>query len=443
MLQRIASALTRWSTRWVPDSWVIAVILTVVAAVAAVLATGQTPLAVVGFWGDGLWELLAFGMQMAIVIVSGYILAETPVFRRGLEKLATLATGPRSAVALMALTSLLLAWVNWGLSLIGSGVFAKTLARRVPQADFRLLVASAYLGLGCLWHAGLSASAPLLVATEGHFLVKQVGVIPVTQTIFHPFNLLLSLAVIVVMTTVAVVAHPPAAESDTLTDPEPPSHALPARPAHTPAERLEQSPVINWVIGGAGLLWLVQYLAAKGAAGINLNVVNLFFLSLGVLLHGTPQRFLKAAEEAGHHVWGIVVQFPLYGGIFGIIKYSGLQDIASVWFAGATTPALYPLFVTWYSGVLNYLIPSGGAKWAVEAPYVLQAAQTMGASVPATVLAYAWGDMLTDIIQPFWAIPLLGLAKLQFRDIMGYALLFFAIYALLVTAAFAAAPWFF
>ena len=162
-----------------------------------------------------------------------------------------------------------------------------------------------------------------------------------------------------------------------------------------------------------------------------------------MLLHGTPQRFLAAAEEAGHHVWGIVIQFPLYGGIFGIIKFSGLQDAAAGWFAGATSPAYYPLFVTWYSGILNYLIPSGGAKWAVEAPYVLQAAQSMGASVPATVLAYAWGDMLTDIIQPFWAIPLLGLAKLQFRDIMGYALLFFAIYAVLVTGAFALTPQFF
>jgi short-chain fatty acids transporter len=443
MMQRLALALTRWSTRWVPDSWVIAVILTLVAGLTAVLATGKSPVAVVGYWGDGLWELLAFGMQMAIVIVSGYILAETPVFKNLLERLAGLAKGPRSAVALMALTSLLLAWLNWGLSLIGSGVFAKTLARRVPKADFRLLVASAYLGLGCLWHAGLSASAPLLVATEGHFLVKQIGVIPVTQTIFHPFNLLLSLAVIVVMTTVAVVAHPPEAASVFLDDHSPAEHPQTQAIPRTPAEAIEQSPLINWLIGGAGLLWLVQYLAQKGAAGINLNVVNLFFLTLGVLLHGTPQRFLKAAEEAGHHVWGIVVQFPLYGGIFGIIKYSGLQDIASTWFAGATSPALYPLFVTWYSGVLNYLIPSGGAKWAVEAPYVLQAAQTMGASVPATVLAYAWGDMLTDIVQPFWAIPLLGLAKLQFRDIMGYALLFFAVYALLVTAAFAAAPWFF
>jgi short-chain fatty acids transporter len=443
MLQRIALALTRWSTRWVPDSWVIAVILTLVAGLTAVLATGKTPLAVIGFWGDGLWELLAFGMQMAIVIVSGHILAETPLFKRLLERLAGLAKGPRSAVALMALTSMLLAWVNWGLSLIGSGVFAKTLARRVPQADFRLLVASAYLGLGCLWHAGLSASAPLLVATEGHFLVKQIGVIPVTQTIFHPFNLLLSLAVLVVMTTVAVVAHPPQAAAVFLDDHAPVQHSPMAQAARTPAEAIEQSPVINLLTGGAGLLWLAQYLAQKGAAGINLNVVNLFFLSLGVLLHVTPQRFLKAAEEAGHHVWGIVIQFPLYGGIFGIIKYSGLQDIASAWFAGATSPAMYPLFVTWYSGVLNYLIPSGGAKWAVEAPYVLQAAQTMGASVPATVLAYAWGDMLTDIVQPFWAIPLLGLAKLQFRDIMGYALLFFVIYALVVTIGFAAAPWFF
>lgn len=440
MLQRLAAGLTRWSTRWVPDSWVIAVILTLVAGLTAVLTTGRSPMAVIGYWGDGFWELLAFGMQMALVIVSGYIVADTPVFRGLLERLAGLARGPRAAVALMALTSMLLAWINWGLSLIGSGVFARTLARRIPQADFRLLIASAYLGLGCLWHAGLSASAPLLVATEGHFLVKQIGVVPVTQTIFHPFNLGLSLVVLVVMTAVAVVAHPPEAAILAVDDDPPEAPAVPA-PARTPAEALERSPLVNALVGGAGVIWLGQYLAQKGAAGINLNVVNFFFLTLGVLLHGTPQRFLKAAEEAGRHVWGVVVQFPLYGGIFGIIKFSGLQDLAAGWFAGATAPGQYPLFVLWYSGALNYLIPSGGAKWAVEAPYVLQAAQRSGASVPATILAYCWGDMLTNILQPFWAIPLLGLAKLQFRDIMGYALLFFAVYAVVVTAAFAAVPW--
>lgn len=439
MLQTVASALTRWSTRWVPDSWVIAVLLTGVAAVGAMLATGKGPVAMVGYWGDGLWELLAFGMQMALVVISGYVLAVTPLFSRLLNHLAGLARGARSAIALMAITSLLLAWLNWGLSLIGSAVFAKTLAKRIPKLDYRLLVASAYLGLGCLWHAGFSASAPLLIATQGHFLEKQIGIIPVTETLFHPFNLLLSVSVVGVMVTVAVLAHPSpeqmADASPILAETEEDRPVIENMPA-TPAEKLEQAWWVNGIIGGMGLLWLGLHLSQKGAAGINLNVVNLLFLSLGVLLHGTPARFLQAAEEAGHHVWGIVLQFPLYAGIFGIIKFSGLQALLSGWFSTATTPGLFPLFVTWYSGILNYLIPSGGAKWAIEAPYILEAAQNMGASLPMTVLAYAWGDMLTDLIQPFWAIPLLGLAKLQFRDIMGYCLLFFGAYAVLVTGAF-------
>lgn len=419
-----------------PDSWVIAVLLTAVTAVGAMLVTGNGPLAIVGYWGDGFWELLAFGMQMALVVISGYVLAVTPVFTRLLERLAALAKGPRSAIALMAATSMVLAWFNWGLSLIGSAVFAKTLAARVPQLDYRLLVASAYLGLGCLWHAGFSASAPLLIATKGHFLEKQTGIIPVTDTLFHPFNLTLSVLVIGVMVAVAVLAHPSPEQTVQSGPMLPDGEQIPAKTPRTPAEKLEQAWWVNGLMGGMGLLWLGMHLSQKGIAGINLNVVNLLFLSLGVLLHGTPARFLKAAEEAGQHVWGIVVQFPLYAGIFGIIKFSGLQETLSGWFATATTPGWFPLFVTWYSGLLNYLIPSGGAKWAIEAPYILEAAKEMGASLPMTVLAYAWGDMLTDLIQPFWAIPLLGLAKLQFRDIMGYCLLFFGVYAVLVTAAF-------
>jgi short-chain fatty acids transporter len=193
---------------------------------------------------------------------------------------------------------------------------------------------------------------------------------------------------------------------------------------------------VNGIAALLGAVWIVKAFGAKGLGAINLDLVNLLFLTLGLVFHGTPASFLRAAEEGGRHVWGIVVQFPFYAGIFGILKYSGLQDVLAGWFARVATAETYPFVILWYSGFLNYIVPSGGSKWAIEGPYIVQAAQTIGASTNFTVLAYAWGDMLTDVIQPFWAIPLLAIAGLRFRDIMGFALVFFGAYAALLSAAF-------
>jgi short-chain fatty acids transporter len=181
----------------------------------------------------------------------------------------------------------------------------------------------------------------------------------------------------------------------------------------------------------------VIWFREKGPAGLNLNVLNLVFLALGALLHRRPSAFLRAAEEGTRYVWGVIVQFPLYAGIFGIIKLSDLQSVLSGWLATFVRPESYPTFVLWYSGILNYIIPSGGSKWAIEAPYVLEAARALHLPLEPTIIAYAWGDMMTDIIQPFWALPLLAMTRLEFRDLMGYAILIFVIYSSIVTAAFA------
>ena len=193
MLQRLARAMTAWSTRWVPDAYVIAVLLSLLAFGLGLAFTDSGPLDLVKDWGTGFWELLSFSMQMCLIIMTGYILAVSRPLRALFGWLASRAGSPRGAVVLTALVSMGLAWINWGLSIVGSAVFVRYVARRQPRADYRLLVCSAYLGLGTLWHAGLSASMPLLVATPGHFMEKELGVIPVSHTLFHPFNLLLVL----------------------------------------------------------------------------------------------------------------------------------------------------------------------------------------------------------------------------------------------------------
>jgi short-chain fatty acids transporter len=448
MLQKLASASTRWSTRWVPDAWVIAVILTIVAYVLGLFFTKATAFQLIQNWGSGFWVLLSFGMQMCLIIMTGYILATTPIFSRLLNGLAGLPKSNKGAIAMMALVSMGLAWINWGLSIVGSAVFVRFLVRKQKGVDYRLLVATAYLGLGTMWHSGLSASAPLLVATPKHFLEKEIGIIPITETIFHPFNLLLALAVLVALVIAGPLMHP--RKEDTFeADPELIKEAgfeAPPKPKPadmTPALWIEHSPIINIIVAASGIIWLVWYFGKNGWAGINLDVVNFVFLVIGILLHWTPASFLKAAMEGGSFIWGVVVQFPFYAGIFGIIKFSGLAEVMGDWFTAIATKETYPFIVMWYSGILNYIVPSGGAKWAVEAPYIMAAGKTLGVSGPMTVIAYAWGDMITDVIQPFWAIPLLGVAKLNFRDIMGYCMIYFIIYMVIISAGFLLLPVFF
>jgi short-chain fatty acids transporter len=380
-------------------------------------------------------------MQMCLVIVTGSILAASRPFVRLLDALAACPRSPRAAIGMMALFSMTAALFHWGLSLIGSAVFARHLARRRGDLDYPLLIASAYLGMGAVWHAGLSGSVPLLVATPGHFLAETTGVIPITETIFRPFNLALVGLVMVAMTFLAVAMHPKPgaampAPASALAGDEPASDVEPRTPSLTPALRLERSPVVAFLLGGAGLLWLVLTVRAKGAGAVTLNFVNFAFLTLGLLLHGRPSSFLRAAAGAGSHVWGVIVQFPLYAGIMGMMRGSGLSDVIAGWFTRASDPESYPSFVLWYSAILNYFVPSGGSKWAIEGPYVLEAAAQLGVRASDTALAYAWGEMVTDIIQPFWAIPLLAVAGLTFREIAGYGLAFCLLYALIVGGAF-------
>lgn len=473
MLQRLATAMTRWSTRWVPDAWIIAVILTILAYILAFfLSPGYKPsglpelkpaldleraATLVFYWGKGFWVLLTFAMQMALIILTGYIVAVSPPFRRLLNWLAGLPKSPRGAIALMALVSMVLSFFNWGLSIVGAAVFSRFMVKKQRGVDYRLLIAAAYLGLGTTWHSGLSASAPLLVATPGHFMEKQMGVVDITQTIFHPFNLILVLIVVVFLTVFVPMLHP---KKEDVVEADPAlvgeeEFIAPTLPKDaTPAERLEHSPVINIIISVIfGLFFLWQYFTQPPAKGsitlqialsrINLDTVNFIFLTLGVLLHWTPASLLKAAKEAGGFIWGVVLQFPFYAGIFGIIQYSGLQDVIASWFVAIADRGTYPAIIYWYSGILNYFVPSGGSKWAIEAPYVIAAGLKLNVPNALTVLTYAWGDMMSDIIQPFWAIPLLGVAKLNFRDIMGYCLVIFIPYVILVTIAFLLAPLFF
>jgi len=439
MLATLAVRLSEVTARLVPSAFAIALILTFFTFALAFFVAGAAPSRIVIEWGNGFWTLVPFAMQMALVVLSGYLVSTAPPVDRAFARLAGLAKTPRSAVVLMAFVSMALAWVHWGLSLVGCAMFVRHVVRAEPRVDYRLLVCAAYFGMGATWHAGLSASAPLLVATPGHFLEDTVGIIPVSATIFSAFNLGLTAVVVLLLVVMAAVLHPPTGEA------RPIEPALlerlerfdPPPPPHTPsvAARIDHSRLLTLGVAACGAGWLVWYFATSGFA-LTLDVLNFAFLMLAVALHPSAASLLAASERGAGLLAGIVLQFPFYAGMYGVIQGTALAELVGEAIAAMATPETLPVWLYWYSGLVNYFVPSGGSKWAIEAPYLVDAAMRLGVPTPQVVLAYAWGDMATDIIQPFWALPLLAAARIDFRDIMGYAAIVFVVYNVVVSCAF-------
>ena len=419
MLNALSRPMVRIVDRYLPDPFVFVLILTLVAGIAASLVQGTSPLAITAMWGDGFWSLLSFSMQMLLVLVTGYLMASTPLVGRGLAALASLAKSPGSAILLVSFVSLAASWINWGFGLVVGALFAKELARQV-RVDYRLLVASAYSGF-IVWHGGLAGSIPLSIATAGHPFADLIGIVPTSQTIFATYNLIIVAALFVAVPFINRAMMPSEADS-VFVDPDllaPEDNAR--QDEATPAARLENSRVLSLLIGAAGLAWLIQHFATAG--GLTLNTINFLFLTLAVLLHGTPRNLLNALTDAVKGGAGIVIQFPFYAGIMAIMVDSGLAATVSQGLVGLATEATLPFWAFLSAGLVNFFVPSGGGQWAVQAPVILPAAQALGADLPRAAMAVAWGDAWTNMVQPFWALPILGIAGLRAKDIMGFCVI--------------------
>lgn len=443
MLNKAAKPLVKLVDRYLPDPYIFVLLLTLVVLIAAVVAEHKTPLEVINYWGDGFWTLLSFSMQMLLVLVAGFMLASSPPIKKLLDAIAGLAKSAPQAIILVTLVSLAASWINWGFGLVVGALFAKALARKV-KVDYRLLVASAYSGF-VVWHGGLAGSIPLTIATAGHFSEAQIGIIPTSDTIFAGFNLLLVAILFVSMPLVNRFMLP--GEKDSIyidpstldeKDGEVASTTLEMHNANLndsrPADKLENSRLLGWSVGGAGLVYLGYYFWVQGGS-LNLNVVNFLFLFLAILLHQTPRSLLMSLNEAIKGGAGIVIQFPFYAGIMAVMVQSGLAQSISEGFVAIASAESLPFWSFISAGIVNIFVPSGGGQWAVQAPIMLPAAQALGADVARVAMAVAWGDAWTNLIQPFWALPVLAIAGLKARDIMGFCLMQLMITGVIISIA--------
>jgi len=418
MLNRASKPFVKLVERYLPDPYIFVLLLTLITFAFAVVIQNQSPLTTIQQWGDGFWGLLTFSMQMLLVLVTGFMLACTPLVKALLERLASLAKSPGSAIVLVTLLSLIASWINWGFGLVVGALFAKALARKV-SVDYRLLVASAYSGF-IVWHGGLAGSVPLTIATPGHFSEAQIGVVGTGETIFSGFNLLLLAIMFVIIPLVNRLMLPPKSESIIVDSAKLKDDALPSATNERPADKLENSKVLGLLVGFAGLAYLTNYFVTGG--GLNLNIVNTLFLFLAIVLHGTPRNVLHSLQQAVQGGSGIVIQFPFYAGIMAVMVQSGLAQTMSEWLISFASAESLPVWSFISAGIVNIFVPSGGGQWAVQAPVILPAAAELGAEINRVAMAVAWGDAWTNLIQPFWALPVLAIAGLKAKDIMGFCL---------------------
>ena len=447
-IESLANASTMVMQKFLPDAYIFAVILTIIVFIACLISTKQGFIAVVGHWGKGVWGILAFSMQMVLVLVTGHVLALSPPFKKLLDHLSNIPKTPAQGIALVSIISYTACILNWGFGLIIGAIYAKEIAKKVKAIDYRLLIASAYSGF-VLWHAGFSGSIPLVIAS-GDFSAtggSLTEAVPVSQTLFSSYNIFIVVGMWILLPIINVLMHPKNEEDVFVIDPNLIKEDVEVKKITkeefaqmTPAEKLENGCFINYILAFIGFVYIVYYFvnsAKQGKFDLNLNIVNLIFLMLGIFLHRTPRSLLDAFVEASKGASGIILQFPLYAGIMGIMTGASaegvsLASVISNFFVNISTVKTFPLFTFLSAGIVNLFVPSGGGQWVVQGPIMMPAGLSLGADPAKVAMCIAYGDSWTNMIQPFWALPALGLAKLGARDIMGYTLIVLIVSGLVI-----------
>lgn len=466
MLQTLGSFFVRLSHRYIPNPLIFALLLSIVIYVLGITTTDTTPFKMIEYWYGGFWNLLGFGMQMVALLLFGYVLASSPPVRAVISWAARFPRNSGQAIVLITVLAMVFSLINWGLGLIVGAIAAKEVCRQARARGIRVhfpLAAAAGFSALMVFACGFSATAPLLMAGEGHFLFKEFGQVPITRTILTPYNLIIVLAWMVVMPFVYRAMQPAAHEIEEIPADDdaaaaPAAGAQPATAAGRPgggspepvasyriaddgtavatmappvvgsasaelgfsiAERLDKARWLSWAFAAAGLSYIVYHFSTKGF-DLNLNIVNFMLLVAGVLAYRTPIDYVHAIDDAARACGQIVLQFPFYAGLMGMMAGSGLITMFSNWMVAISTPETFPVVAFISAAIVNVFVPSAGGQWAIQGAPLMEAARQLGVDYGVTIMAFTYGDQLTNGIQPFWMLPLLGVTFLKAREICGY-----------------------
>ena len=428
--QLLARPFVAFVERYYPDPFVFVVLLSVLTFLLSMLLADASPAGALSAWGDGLPSLLAFTAQICITLLTAHALAHTDRVQILLKRVGNIPNSAAGAYALVAFSAGIGSLIAWSLGLIVGATVAREVARQGARRSIRLhyplLVASAYAGF-VIWHMGYSSSAGLFVATPGHLLEAEIGIIPITQTVFTLHNGLLALITLATVCILCPLMRP--REQDLLEiDPallkEHREESTSAAESKTFAEYLDGMRTLTLVLG-AGLFGYIGYSFYAEGFHLNLNLVNWSFLGAGLLLSRSPSHYVRLINNASSTIGPVLIQYPFYAGILGMMQGTGLASIISDWFTSIATPETLSFFAFLCAGLVNMFIPSGGGQWAVQGPIFIAAGQNLGVDPAIIVLAISYGDQWTNMIQPFWTIPLLAIAGLHMRQIMGYTFVIF------------------
>ena len=425
MVRALGNFFTKIAKRWIADAFIFAIVLTIIVFALGMIIQKASFIEMTTYWGGGMWGLLGFSMQMVLVLVTGSALAISKPVHKAMTTIAKAANTPAKAIIIITVVALVGNWFNWGFGLIVSAILAKEIAKVSKGIHYPLLVASAYSGF-VIWHSGLSASIPLTIAAKNPVMDKFAhgAIVPTSETIFSTQTLVIAAVLLVSMPIINMLMHPK--KKDEIVEVDPLAFAeddvadapVKARKDMTPAEKQENSIVLAMIVVVVGLVYTVRFFMKGGA--LSLDIVNFIFLILGLLFHRTPIAYVRAVEKSVKTCGGIVLQFPFYAGLMGMMVNSGLAATLSNWFVSISTPRTFQLFTYYAAGIVNMFVPSGGGQWAVQGPIMMPAAEAMGVPLGRAAMGIAWGDAWTNMIQPFWALPLLAVAKLNIKNIMGY-----------------------
>jgi short-chain fatty acids transporter len=428
-LNRITSFFVYLFERITPDPYIFAVSLTIITGLlAALLAPKGSLPEILNGWYGGLFQILAFAFQMVLILVTGYALSTSRPIRFVLDWLASRPQTPRSAIVLTILVVMVTSFINWGFGLVVAGILSREIAKRI-RIDFGWLVAGAYSGW-IIWASGFSSSIALSQATPGsslNIVQKLTGqVLPLGDMLFAPFNLV-PVVVVVILIPVLYCAIIPRAEETVAADPErlrSEDRAGEHERPRTVADNLEHAWILTLILVVAGAIALILSWSKTGIS-LDLNSVIFLFLLAGLLLHWTPINYVRAVNQAARVTGPLILQYPLYGGIMGIMSATGLADVIAKAFVSFSNAQTLPFWNYIASLIISLFIPSGGGHWAVQGQFTVRAAAELHASQAATAMGVAMGEQVANMIQPFWALPVLAIAGISLRRVMGFTVMSF------------------